>query len=212
LSDEFSLSIGQKAVIEGEDLEITFKEVLEDSRCPTGVECIWEGRVRCLIEIKSGDLTDEIELIESGHNDLTTEFIYDKYLFVFHVLPYPVKEIDIEKSEYRLKMTVNTFGIIEGTVTIGPISPVEIEGETSDIPCEVYEARKIMIYNKAGNELVLQVDIDCEGKYRAELKPGIYTVDINNIGIDRSEEVPVKIEIKTGEIVTLDIDIDTGIR
>ena len=71
---------------------------------------------------------------------------------------------------------------------------------------------KLGLGRKAGNDLILQVDIDCEGKYRAELKPGFYTVDINNIGIDRSEEVPVKIEIKASESVTLDIDIDTGIR
>ncbi len=128
------------------------------------------------------------------------------------MLPYPVKEIDIEESEYRLKMTVDTFGVIEGTVTIGPISPVEIEGETTTIPCEVYEARKIMIYDEAGNNLIIQADIDCEGMYREELSPGAYMVDINNIGIDRSGEVPMIIEIKASESVTLDIDIDTGIR
>ena len=36
LGQEFALSINQSARIEGEKLQISFKEVLEDSRCATG--------------------------------------------------------------------------------------------------------------------------------------------------------------------------------
>jgi len=103
-------------------------------------------------------------------------------------------------------------GMLEGNVTIGPLQPVEKPGEKPPVPCEVYEARKIMVYDKSGKKLVQQVDIDCKGHYQVDLKPSIYTVDINRIGIDRSSEVPRQVEIKSGETVTLDIDIDTGIR
>ena len=87
-------------------------------------------------------------------------------------------------------------GILQGKVTIGPISPVERPGVTPDIPYEVYEARKIMVYNEKGNKFIQQVDIDCDGRYRTELKPGIYTIEINRIGIDHSSDVPQKVEIK----------------
>ena len=103
-------------------------------------------------------------------------------------------------------------GILQGKVTIGPISPVERPGETPTIPCEVYEARKIMVYDEKGNKLIQQIDIDCDGGYITELKPGIYTIDINRIGIDHSSDVPQKVEIKSSITVRLDIDIDTGIR
>jgi hypothetical protein len=103
-------------------------------------------------------------------------------------------------------------GILQGKVTIGPISPVERPGETPAIPCEVYEARKIIVYDEKGNKLIQQVDIDCDGRYITELKPGIYTIDINRIGIDHSSDVPQKVEIKSSLTVRLDIDIDTGIR
>jgi hypothetical protein len=56
------------------------------------------------------------------------------------------------------------------------------------------------------------VDIDCQGHYGVELKVGKYVVDINRIGIDSSSEVPSTVEIAPGETITLDIDIDTGIR
>lgn len=103
-------------------------------------------------------------------------------------------------------------GILQGKVTIGPLQPVVRPGEIVETPCEVYEARKIMVYDKSGNKLVEEVDIDCDGRYVVKLTPGMYTVDINRIGIDHSSEVPKQVEIKSGITTRLDIDIDTGIR
>jgi hypothetical protein len=107
---------------------------------------------------------------------------------------------------------VRDMGLLQGYVNIGPLSPVETPGETPPVPCEVYEARKIMVYDKNGHNLVKQVDIECGGRYRVELEPGAYTVDINHLGIDSSSDVPEKIDIKPGLTFRLDIDIDTGIR
>jgi hypothetical protein len=103
-------------------------------------------------------------------------------------------------------------GILEGKVSIGPLVPVERPGVKYDIPCKVYEARKVTVYDKNHNNLVRQVDIDCNGHYQVELEPGFYVVDINRIGIDHSSEVPTKVEIKPQDTLLLDIDIDTGIR
>ncbi len=103
-------------------------------------------------------------------------------------------------------------GVLKGDVTIGPLVPVERPGIEYEIPCEVYMARKVMIYDKNREKLVKQVDIDCEGQYRVELIPGFYVIDINRTGIDNSSQVPTKVEIRPGETYILDIDIDTGIR
>ena len=103
-------------------------------------------------------------------------------------------------------------GRLEGTVTIGPISPVQREGVTEEIPPAVYATRKVMVYDQDGKKLVRQVDLQDDGTYGVELKEGTYTVDINRIGVDFSDEVPRQLEIVAGETVLLDIDIDTGIR
>jgi hypothetical protein len=102
-------------------------------------------------------------------------------------------------------------GILQGYVTIGPLSPVETPGVTPPVPSEVYAARKIMVYDKNGVKLIKQVDI-IDGRYYVKLEPGIYTVDINHIGVDSSSDVPRQVEIKEGITFRLDIDIDTGIR
>ena len=107
--------------------------------------------------------------------------------------------------------TVET-GLLQGIVTIGPLSPVENPDERPPVPCEVYEARKIMVYDKSGRNLLYQVDIGCDSRYRAELNPGTYMVDINHVGIDTSSDVPKQVVIMPGITFRLDIDIDTGIR
>ena len=103
-------------------------------------------------------------------------------------------------------------GTLHGKVAIGPLQPVVTPGEPAEVPCEVYEARKIIVYDKSGEKLVEQVDIDCVGRYSVKLEPGTYTVDINRIGVDFSKGLPVQVEIESGITTRLDIDIDTGIR
>ena len=121
--------------------------------------------------------------------------------------------LKITSGELILIYYEENSGILQGLVTIGPITPVERPGEKPPIPPEVYEARKIMVYDKSGKKLIQQVDIDSEGRwYVAHLKPGTYTIDINRIGMDSSDDVLKQVEIQLGITTRLDIDIDTGIR
>lgn len=117
-------------------------------------------------------------------------------------------KLKITADELILIYTEENSGIIQGLVSIGPITPVE----KPPVPPEVYEARKIMVYDKSGKNLIKQIDIDGEGRYVANLKPRIYIIDINHIGIDSSDDVPKQVEIQSGITIRLDIDIDTGIR
>ncbi len=45
LGTPFELKINQAALIESENVEIKFLRVLEDSRCPTNVNCAWSGQI-----------------------------------------------------------------------------------------------------------------------------------------------------------------------
>lgn len=49
LGQEFELGGAQEAVFSGEDLRVRFSELLEDSRCPTEVECFWTGQARIAV-------------------------------------------------------------------------------------------------------------------------------------------------------------------
>jgi len=108
-------------------------------------------------------------------------------------------------------------GTLEGTVTVGPIWPVERPGEERPVPPGVFEERKVVIYNQSSKKILevvdlVQIDQSARAGYSVQLKPGKYVIDINRDGIDSSSEVTKMIEIKSGQTITVDIDIDTGIR
>jgi hypothetical protein len=107
--------------------------------------------------------------------------------------------------------------LLQGAVTIGPISPVEGPGENLPVPPEVFSSRKLIIYDESGKRLVrevyfTQIDQGPTGYYTAQIAPGTYTVDINHVGIDTAANLPVKISVSADETVTIDVHIDTGIR
>jgi hypothetical protein len=54
LDQEFLLHGGQEVAIRGTDLRLHFTDVLEDSRCPTQVECFWTGQARIAIDAQQG--------------------------------------------------------------------------------------------------------------------------------------------------------------
>ena len=113
--------------------------------------------------------------------------------------------------------TVVGTGLLQGAVTIGPITPVVRPGVSTPVSPEVFAARKIMIYDASGKKLVgevtiTQIDATAIGYYAVQLEPGAYTVDINRLGIDHAAGLPKKITIKADETVIVDVDIDTGIR
>ena len=106
LSQQFSLSPGQSAIITGENLKIKFEAVLEDSRCPKNVTCIWEGRVRCLVQVMDNGSSEKVELTEPGLNARPVQQTHKNYRFTFHVEPYPEAGKDIAGTEYRLLLSV----------------------------------------------------------------------------------------------------------
>ena len=108
LNQQFTLSPGQSAKITPEDISITFDKVLNDSRCPTGANCIWEGQVQCLISIKLDGKTEQLTLTQSG-SDTAASQIYDKYRLEFNVKPYPRVNDTINSSEYTLELKVSSL-------------------------------------------------------------------------------------------------------
>ncbi|MFC1955892.1 hypothetical protein ACFLWZ_05130 [Chloroflexota bacterium] len=107
LGQEFSLRIGESTSIRGEELQVRFLEVTEDSRCPTGVVCIWEGRVSGLLEITYRESLHRVELTEPGSTSWPSEITSEEYKIAYHVEPYPQAGIEIAEEEYRLELTIS---------------------------------------------------------------------------------------------------------
>jgi hypothetical protein len=120
-------------------------------------------------------------------------------------------------------ITLSEYGILQGKVTIGPLCPVEPCKLPPEQVAQIYEARKIIIYEQATKLKIAEVNLNQNGEYSLSLKPGSYIVDItdaegNELSLDLSKRprignvIPKEIELKAGDKVILDFDIDTGIR
>ncbi|MEN8614944.1 hypothetical protein ABFB09_06665 [Dehalogenimonas sp. THU2] len=106
LNQKFTLSPGKSAVIESEDMTITFDKVLNDSRCPESVTCIWAGQVQVLVTIELDGRKETLTLTQSGLTGDPASQLYEKYVLEFNISPYPQTEQTIRVADYRLEITV----------------------------------------------------------------------------------------------------------
>jgi hypothetical protein len=95
--------------IQIENHSITFLEVLEDSRCPQNVSCIWGGRAIVTVKIlKEGQNSIQKELLFGATKPNETPantmlFSTEKFAVKGYTLrPYPTSEIGKEKEAYSL--------------------------------------------------------------------------------------------------------------
>ena len=103
-----------------------------------------------------------------------------------------------------------SYGTVEGTVVIGPWTPVEPIGG-SHPPPEVYTSRHVIL---EGSFLPrVEIPMNGTGYFRAQVRSGTYSATISNCTfIGCSLALHETVVIKPGEITKIQINIDTGIR
>jgi hypothetical protein len=106
-------------------------------------------------------------------------------------------------------------GILEGTISIGPICPVEtIPPDPACLPtAETYKAYPVSVFTSDGKTKIAQLMPSLDGSYTSELSAGDYLIVLerakNNIG---GSNLPVMVSITSQDKTLLNINIDTGIR
>ncbi len=175
LGEEFSLSVGQSVVITGEDLGIKFVEVLEDSRCPKGVTCVWEGRVAALVEISTDGSSQQLELTEPGLTDAPARETFKEYEITYKVEPYPEVGKEISADEYRLLITVSlapkplqTEADFTGFIT--EIHPVGKEGTLGQILVESHADKLVDKYIVTITDETLILEQDGENHRQVDFR------------------------------------------
>ena len=105
LGQEFELKINQEAAIEGEGLAVMFESVLEDSRCPEGVDCIWSGNAK--IRIRSSKQKHAPAPIELDTNVGLKSYSYLDYEIKLVALkPRPKADKPVQPNEYKAALIV----------------------------------------------------------------------------------------------------------
>ena len=116
LGQEFSLQIGQEASITGEDLRISFEDVIGDSRCPQGATCIWAGEASCLVKIGYSGAVYSKVLTLSGSESPKTDF--QEYEIKFNLLPYPQLGKEIQRKDYTLSLVIDKKSALTGGILV----------------------------------------------------------------------------------------------
>lgn len=106
LNGEYTFKYGETQEFAKSKLSIAFMEVLEDSRCPTGVDCMWEGLAKIQLGITQGaNESEQTELtLRSGQPDLAKTELADYQIELLEVNPYPKKGSKIAKEDYQIRL------------------------------------------------------------------------------------------------------------
>jgi hypothetical protein len=105
LGQEFELKINQETAIEGEGLAVVFESVLEDSRCPEGVDCIWSGNAK--IRIRSSKQKHALAPIELNTDVGPKSSSYLDYeIRLVALKPRPKADKPVQSNEYKATLII----------------------------------------------------------------------------------------------------------
>lgn len=105
VGEEFKLGVGKSAALKGEGLEIEFVSVGEDSRCPQGVDCIWEGNAKVRLRLKRArGAAVEIELNTNLEPRGSATHGYEVRLT--NLSPYPKANEPVDKKSYVASLEI----------------------------------------------------------------------------------------------------------
>jgi hypothetical protein len=102
---ELVIKIGTPETLKGPDITARFLEVVEDSRCPKGVDCVWAGRAVIKVELaKPGNESREFVLEAGNEGSIATFAGYTVRLL--SLSPYPEAEQQIAPENYRAALGI----------------------------------------------------------------------------------------------------------
>ena len=105
LGQEFTLRPGKKVSVRGTKLKIRFVSVVEDSRCPKGVDCVWQGNAEARFELSGIKRKASIMRLNTGIEPREAE--YSGYTVrLVKLTPEPKSGERINAREYEATLVV----------------------------------------------------------------------------------------------------------
>ena len=106
LAKEFTLAAGDSVRIQGEGLTVAFDSVTSDSRCPTNVNCVWEGDAVVVVTLTHpARERASVELHTSGRFARSVRY-GDFEVALVKLAPEPREGSPISQTAYRATLQV----------------------------------------------------------------------------------------------------------
>ncbi|HEU5012320.1 MAG TPA: hypothetical protein VFT66_07235 [Roseiflexaceae bacterium] len=105
----FDLALGQSAHLASDQFSVTFAQVIEDSRCPKGVECVWAGQVVVMFDVsENGQTSSPIQLTLGGGRPgaKAAEQVAGHTVQLMAVEPYPQNGKKPAPADYTVTLEV----------------------------------------------------------------------------------------------------------
>lgn len=103
--EELELAAGEERPVPGSLLRIGFAGVGEDSRCPTGVTCVWEGNAAVELGLTVGTGPTRLHVLGTAVEPRSV-VVGDLRVSLLAVTPYPREGVTIAPEEYRARLRV----------------------------------------------------------------------------------------------------------
>ena len=101
------IQINKEKVFAKSGLRVRFVELVEDSRCPAGTNCVWAGNARIKVRVAKSGRSEELTLDTNGPKQYATTA--DGYsIKLVGLTPAPRSNIRINKNGY-----VATFEVVK---------------------------------------------------------------------------------------------------
>ena len=102
---EVKLRVAQEKTAPGTTIKVKFLSVIEDSRCPEGVNCIWAGVAKIKIQLrKAGKPEKEFEL---NTNQMDKSITFEGHTIKLLTLtPYPKANMSYRADSYSATLTI----------------------------------------------------------------------------------------------------------
>lgn len=102
LNQEIQLAPGQQAAYQQQALNVEFVRVVDDSRCPSDVTCVWAGEVKVQLATRINAAEAVQHEIIAGQHATVGDF----RLLVVKVQPEPISTRPVSPEEYRVTLRV----------------------------------------------------------------------------------------------------------
>ncbi len=119
LGEPFVLRYGTEKLLDGGSIRIGFPEIVEDSRCPRDVVCVWEGRAVIWVWMATSPVvSDTVELAIYGYTSAADTLrhqyadIYPYRIFLLQLDPYPDTRVIVQNRNYKATLRVEPVPVL----------------------------------------------------------------------------------------------------
>lgn len=106
LNVPFDLAYGRKVSLPDISLQMTFAELLGDSRCPRDATCVWEGAAIVRLTVTTGAGSSSVDLDTAQRS---TAVVGGYKIHLEDVSPYPVStRPQLDPTGYSVRLKIST--------------------------------------------------------------------------------------------------------